>query len=188
MIRTELAGVPAADRPSGPYPIGLMGLLATVAMLFASFTAAILVRRTGIDWDPVTLPPIVWLSTAILIGSSVFVERSRAAAGTAACADHLRIAAILGILFLAGQIVAWFGLARQGVFLDSNPHAAFFYMLSAIHGAHVLGGLGALAWTWKRAAGGAYTAGRAHGLLHTAIYWHFVGIVWLYLLVLLVTL
>ena len=94
----------------------------------------------------------------------------------------------VGVLFLVGQLAAWYTLVRQGVFLPSSPHASFFYMLSAVHGMHVIGGLGALAWTRGRAGRGAYTAGHHTGLQHTAIYWHFVGLIWVYLLVLLVTL
>jgi cytochrome c oxidase subunit 3 len=171
--------------------MGLMAVLATVAMLFAAFTAAILVRRTGMDWDRVTLPPIVWLNTVALALSSILVERARAAirrGALSATVRHLGAASLLGGLFLLGQLVAWYALVRQGVFLPTNPHAAFFYMLSAVHGAHVIGGLGALGWTRGRAARGAYTADRYTGLQHTAIYWHFVGLIWVYLLVLLVTL
>ena len=91
-------------------------------------------------------------------------------------------------VLLAGQMVAWRSLAAQGVFLPSNPHAAFFYMLSAVHGLHVVGGLGALTWTLRRAAGGAYTASNHDGLTHAAIFWHFMGGVWIYLLALLSTL
>ncbi len=178
------------DRPSGPYPMGLMGVLATVAMLFAAFTAAILVRRTGTDWTRVALPTIVWLNTGLLVASSVALERARAQLRRGA-SDHvswLGTAGVLGGLFLAGQVVAWRTLAAQGVFLPSSPHASFFYMLSAVHGLHVLGGLGALIYTLRRALTGVYTTTNYDGLTHAAIFWHFVGAVWIYLLVLLSTL
>ena len=178
------------DRPSGPYPMGLMGVLATVAMLFAAFTAAILVRRTGTDWTRVVLPTIVWMNTGLLVASSVALERARAQLRRGA-SDHvwwLGTAGVLGGLFLAGQVVAWRTLAAQGVFLPSSPHASFFYMLSAVHGLHVLGGLGALIYTLRRALTGVYTTTNYDGLTHAAIFWHFVGAVWIYLLVLLSTL
>lgn len=194
MIRptvVEQMSVGRAAQTTGPYPMGLMSVLATVAMLFAAFTAAILVRRTGTDWDPVTLPPIVWLNTVALVVSSVLVERARAAIRHDAAPRavlHLGSAFVFGVVFLVGQLATWQALARQGVFLPSSPHASFFYMLSAVHGLHVIGGLGALAWTRRRAASGAYGAANSAGLLHTAIYWHFVGLIWAYLLVVLVTL
>lgn len=177
--------------PSGPYPMGLMSLLATVTMLFAAFTAAILVRRTGIDWQRIELPFVVWVNTGVLVLSSVWVERARGSIKrdlTRRAVAQLQGAAVLGTLFLAGQLVAWYALLRQGVFLPTNPHASFFYMLSAVHGAHVLGGVGALAWTLRRARQGSYAPKRYVGLAHAATYWHFVGIVWLYLMALLITL
>ncbi len=181
-----------AEAPrAGPYPIGLMAILATVAMLFAAFTAAVLVRRTGVDWEPVPLPPILWVNTALLLLSSIAVELARRAVRSDRAHQVTRwlaVGGLLGTLFLVGQIAAWRQLAAHGVFLPTNPHASFFYMLSAVHGAHVLGGLGALGWTFRRAAGDAYLRAGPAGLLHVAIYWHFVGGVWLYLLVLLSTL
>ncbi len=172
----------------GPYPMGLMAILATVAMLFAAFTAALLVRRSGADWVPVELPSIVWANAGVILVSSALIELSktslRRGEGTLTPV-WLACGAGLGLLFLAGQVVAWRALIAQGILLPSNPHAAFFYMLSAIHGAHVLGGLGALAWTLRRAMAGAYTSDAHTGLSHAAVYWHFVGAVWVYLLILL---
>ncbi len=184
-----IAGL-GARRPA-PYPVGLAAVLVTVGMLFAAFTAALLVRRTGTDWTPVALPPIVWVNTVILLVSSAAVELARAAAfrdDSRRCARWLTVAGLLGVAFLAGQVAAWRLLALRGVFLPSNPHAAFFYVLSAVHGAHLLGGLIALGVTLRRAAAGAYTAEHRAGLAHAAIYWHFVGGVWVYLLIVLSTL
>jgi cytochrome c oxidase subunit 3 len=168
--------------------MGLMAILATVSMLFAAFTAALLIRRTGADWTPVELPTIVWLNAVVIVASSVFVEYSKRSLrhdDGAYAPVWLSMGSVLGLLFIAGQWVAWKALIAQGVFLPSSPHAAFFYMLSAVHGAHVIGGLGALGWTLNRAFRGAYTATTHTGLTHAAIYWHFVGALWIYLLILL---
>lgn len=160
-----------AARP-GPYPMGLMAVLATVTMLFAAFTAAMLIRRTGPDWARVPVPPVAWANLGVLAASSLALEaaRRRARRPWAAIA--------LGFVFVGGQLMVWQTLAARGIFLPTNPHASFLYMLSALHALHVLGGLAALAWTARRPA----------SLAHAAIYWHFVGIVWLYLLILLSTL
>lgn len=187
----SIAGSLANDGRSGPYPMGLMSIIATVAMLFAAFTAALLMRRTGIDWIPVPLPRILWVNALVLIASSGAVEGARSSISKGMqerAAVWLGVAACAGLVFLGGQVLGWNLLAQRGVFLPTSPHGAFFYMLSAVHGAHVVGGLVALSWTLRRAATGAYTPGRRAGLTHAAIYWHFVGAVWIYLLVLLSTL
>lgn len=186
-----LAGGVAAGQRAGPYPMGLIAILATAAMLFAAFTAALLVRRTGGDWARVDLPPIVWLNTTLLLASSAAVELARGAVRLGApplASARLATGGVLGVLFLAGQILAWRALAAGGGFLPSSPYAAFFYMLSAVHGAHVLGGLAALGWTLRRMMRGAYSPTGHAGLTHAAIFWHFVGGVWIYLLVVLSTL
>ena len=184
-------GGPDRRAQEGPYPMGLVALLATVGMLFAAFGAALLVRRTGVDWSPVELPAIVWPNTLALLVSSVTVELARRAmrhSRSGAATRWLSVTAILGVLFVVGQLVAWSMLAARGVFLPSNPHAAFFYMLTAVHGAHTLGGLAALGWTLRRCRRGGYTATSHRGLTHAAIYWHVVGGLWVYLLVLLLKL
>jgi len=192
------AAAPVLDRLPGdrpvarePYAIGLIAILTTVVMLFTAFTAALLIRRATGDWVRVPLPGIVWVNTLILLLSSAAVERARAAVRLDASRRAgwwLSVSALLGLLFLAGQIMAWRQLGAEGVFLSSNPHAAFFYMLSGVHGAHILGGLGALAWTLGRTWTGAYRPTRHAGLTHAAIYWHTVGGVWLWLLAILSTL
>jgi cytochrome c oxidase subunit 3 len=171
--------------------MGLIAILATVGMLFAAFTAALLVRRTGGDWARVDLPPIVWVNATIILASSGAVELARRAVRLGAqplAVPRLAAGGLLGVLFLAGQILAWRALAARGGFLPTNPYAAFFYMLSAVHGAHVLGGLAALGWTLRRMMRGAYSPAHHAGLTHAAIFWHFVGGVWIYLLVVLSTL
>lgn len=128
-MNTVAAGRMATDAEfeesrAGPYPMGLMAILATVSMLFAAFTAALLFRRTGIDWVPVPMPAIVWANTLILLVSSGAVELARASVRRDAAQLSIRwlaAATVLGILFLAGQIFAWRMLASRGVFLPTNP-------------------------------------------------------------------
>jgi cytochrome c oxidase subunit 3 len=92
---------------------------------------------------------------------------------------------ILGLLFLVGQVVAWRQLGAQGLFLATNPSSAFFYILTALHGIHLLGGLGGLLYTRRRLRRGpALDAGPVLGA--AALYWHFMAVLWLYVLLLLV--
>ncbi len=152
----------------------LLAILATVAMLFAAFTAAYLIRRTAMDWQRLSMPGILWVNTAVLLASSVTVELARRTAKR----WWLSATIALGLIFLAGQLLAWRSLAAEGVFLPSHPHSSFFYMLTAIHGLHLLGGIIALAWASARWS----TIGLC------ATFWHFVGGVWLYVLAMLTVL
>jgi cytochrome c oxidase subunit 3 len=190
-MTTVEAGVvrtPRSEPESGPYAIGLLAILATVAMLFAAFTAAFLIRRTGPDWVALALPPVVGVNTLVLVLSSVAAERARLAVGPGggtAIAGWLAAALALGVLFLVGQLAAWWSLVQAGVFLPSNPNASFFYMLTAVHGVHVVGGVFALIWVLMRSRSSAYTEASHAGLTHAVLFWHFMGAIWLYLLVLL---
>lgn len=152
----------------------VFAFLATVVMLFAGFTAAYLIRRTAVDWHPVRLPPLFWLTTAVLLASSATLEAARRTRS----AWWLRVTVALGLAFVAGQVVAWGQLASAGYYLPTNPHGAFVYVLSGVHGVHVLGGLVALGAVL--ATGGVPLA--------TATYWHAVGAVWVYVLVVLAVL
>jgi cytochrome c oxidase subunit 3 len=160
------------EAPERPHPWGVMGLLATVVMLFTAFTASYLVRRTSADWSPVTLPASLWLNTFVLLASSAALEAARRGARR-----WLGAAAALGALFLVMQTAAWRQLAQAGVFLSTSPHASFFYMLTAVHALHLAGGLVAFALV---------RAGRV-SLGACAAYWHVLGGAWVWILVLLST-
>jgi cytochrome c oxidase subunit 3 len=96
----------------------------------------------------------------------------------------LTVTLVLGIVFLAGQLMAWRQLSEQGIYLSSNPHSSFFYLLTGLHGLHLLGGVLALSWlavrTWR-----SFGVPAARFVEVTALYWHFMGVLWVYLLMLL---
>lgn len=87
----------------------------------------------------------------------------------------------LGVAFLLGQLWAWRQLADQGIYLPSNPHSSFFYILTGVHGLHLLGGLGALVYLLTKAWGKLLLPAHENHLNLCATYWHFVGGLWLYL-------
>jgi cytochrome c oxidase subunit 3 len=148
--------------------------LASIGMLFIAMTSAYVVRRgLGTDWQAIRMPQVLWFNTAVLLASSLALEKARRAFAT----RWIGVTLLLGAVFLGGQVAAWRGLAAQGVFLGTNPHSSFFYLLTGLHGAHVLGGLAALAWV--------LTSPRPRRLEAAAIYWHFMFGLWMYLLVLL---
>jgi cytochrome c oxidase subunit 3 len=97
-------------------------------------------------------------------------------------ARWLYITLFLGVLFVAGQYVAWLQLRSEGLYLATNPSSSFFYLLTAVHALHVLGGLGGLLYVIRKLSKSIL---RRNQLVATARYWHFMGILWLYLLLLL---
>jgi cytochrome c oxidase subunit 3 len=166
-----------------PARLGLWFFLATVIMLFAAFSSAYLVRMASGAWSAIELPSVLWISTAILVTSSATLELARLRLGSTAT-PWLAATLTLGLLFLAGQAAAWRALQLAGVFLPESPHAAFLYIFTALHGAHLAGGLIWLAVVWRCAARSAPAVGRPvveDRLARCATYWHFMGGLWIYL-------
>lgn len=161
-------------------------LLAAVAMLFIGFTSSYLSRQAGADWAAIPMPPILWLTTSLVVASSGLLEwgrRSGRRGHPERQAAAVSVSAWLGLLFLVGQGAAWRELARAGLFLTSNPHAAFFYVLTLVHGLHILAGL-----IWLLVAAARIRQAHpqaAQAVASGAIFWHFVGTLWIYLWVLL---
>ncbi len=187
-LRAEDDPVSETALPVETAQVGLLAALATTTMLFAGFTSAYLVRRSGADWQPVSLPGILWLNTGLLLSSSAAIEitRSRMHKGqTEAVKLWLGIAAVLGVGFLAGQILAWRQLVAQGVYLPTSAHSSFFYVLTGLHGLHLLGGVMALLYALGRVSWASPGPSTASVIRLSAIYWHFVDGLWLYLFVLL---
>jgi cytochrome c oxidase subunit 3 len=163
--------------------------LVAIVMLFAAFTSALVVRKGGSrDWMPIALPPILYFNTVILLASSVALEISRRALATGTVRRFkvsLNAAAILGVAFIGGQFVAWTQLAAHGVFLATNPSSSFFYLLTGAHAVHLLGGVTALFYLVWRAPQLASGLKKPVAVDVTAIYWHFMDGLWIYLLLLL---
>jgi cytochrome c oxidase subunit III len=165
--------------------LGLWMFLATVTMLFAAFTSAYIVRRSGSDWQYVAVPSILWINTAILAASSIALEtanryglRGQWNAAVAGCGA----AVALGVAFLAGQVAAWRQLIAAGVYLPTSPHSSFFFMLTGAHAVHVVAALAVLTWglSKTRSAAAQPRAWSAQmDLCRT--FWHFLGGVWLFL-------
>ena len=170
-----------------PARFGLWLFLGTASMLFIGFTSAYILRRASADWQPLSAPGILWLNTAILFVSSVTLERSRRRLvgwDLASARLWLSLTGLLGALFVAGQWLAWQALAATGVFLASNPHSSFFYVLTGVHVVHVLAGLIWFAAVFDRIRRMGFTPGE-DGLRLFATYWHFLAVLWAYLLFLL---
>ena len=166
--------------------------IAAIAMSFAALTSALVVRQgASTDWHHLTLPPILYWNTLVLLASGVTLEiaRRRVAVFMGGPrtfdlnpARWLYVTAFLGVVFVVGQYVAWLQLRSEGLYLATNPNSSFFYLLTAIHALHVLGGLVGLTYVTRKLH---RTVLRRSTLDSFAYYWHFMGILWVYLLLLL---
>lgn len=168
--------------------LGLWIALGSITMLFAAFTSAYIVRSAGSDWVPLDIPPVLWLNTAVIVLSSITMELARRAFRLwrpVAFRKWMFATAVLGTLFLAGQVFAWNQLASQGIYLSSHPHSSFFYVLSGVHAAHLLAGVLSLFYVLALATRYRLTPGESASPVLAATYWHFVGGLWIYLLVVL---
>jgi len=158
-------------------------------MVFLAFTAAMLMRRDGSpDWVGMHKPPILWLNTTLLLLSSLALERARRMLRTGDRARFNRwwtVGTGLGVLFLAGQWTAWQQLSAAGLYLgSSNLSASFFYILTASHAAHLIGGLAALLYVEVGALRLRLGPSKRTFIDVSAVFWHFLDVLWIYLMVL----
>jgi len=180
------------DRPDEPTRTGIWVGLAAIAMSFAALTSALFVREGSgySDWTHISLPRILWFNTLALVLSSLTLERARHAV-----ADFMRGKQVsrsvprawlnatmgLGLLFVVGQYFAWLRLRSEGLYLPTNPNSSFFYVLTGVHAIHVLGGLGGLTRVIFKFRSAALPLRRST-MDATSYYWHFMGVLWVYLL------
>jgi cytochrome c oxidase subunit 3 len=182
----------ALDYSPPPSSTAIWVVLFAITMMFAAFTSAMIVRKgSALDWRSFKLPSILVLNTLLLLASSVTLEvaRRRIAAfmgkskgQVESPARWLYVTLVLGLLFVAGQYVAWAQLRAQGLYLATNPSSSFFYVFTVTHALHVLGGLGGLIYVIRKLSRSSL---RRSTLVATARYWHFMDVLWLYLLLLL---
>ena len=164
--------------------IGLWVFMGVATALFSLFITAYVMRMDGTDWSVIAMPWQLWLSTALLMAGSVALQQaSKAAQGTqwARARTLLLAGGVCALAFLGVQLWAWQVLYALRVMPAGNPAASFFYLLTALHGLHVLGGL--VAWcvtargVWRDADPGRH----AWRIGLCARYWHFLLAVWVLL-------
>jgi len=156
-------------------------------MFFMALVSAYIVRKDMPDsaWVQLNVPRILWLNTLILIASSFTLARSRGrflGNDEAGFRHWWGVTTILGIFFLIGQVIAWRQLAAAGLFLATNPASSFFYVFTAAHGLHLLGGVLALLLVAFRPTHN-LTRGTATEIV--SMYWHFMDGLWVFLFLLL---
>jgi len=169
------------------YRLGALLTIASVAALFIALALAFWFRSKAPDfWRPMESPRALWFSSIILLLSSVTLQLARKSLNERhwfAYRRRLLLTIYLGLAFIACQGAALFDLARQGMYIGGNPHASVFYVFTGAHGFHLIFGMIALnvllfrrerTWVRHRALAEA-----------SAIYWHFMGVIWLGLFLLL---
>ncbi len=168
--------------------VGLTVFLAVVSSMFFLFVVAYSERMELGDWNPIAEPGVLWLNTALLILASITMQKARnAAIAGSPPGNALWLSGALALAFIGGQLAAWSALAAQGFYTMANPAYAFFYLLTALHGIHLLGGLYVWARTVRRSLGGAAPADLRLTIELCAIYWHYLLLLWVVLFVLMLT-
>lgn len=182
--------VPAAMAERPHVKTALWVFLCVASSLFVLFVSAYAMRLGLADWNPLPRPRLLILNTAVLVGASLAMEWTVHAARRADATGLRRGLAASGLLtvgFLAGQLVVWKQLNNAGYFVSTNAATAFFYLFTAVHGLHVLGGLAAWARAVLRVWRGAAPARVKLGIELCATYWHYLLAVWVVLYALLVS-
>ncbi len=163
-------------------------VLLVVGMTFAGLIAAYVVVSTNkaAEWKPFDLPIQVWISTLIIILSSIsyyFAGRSIETDKIDAGRKWLLVTTVLGAAFISSQILVWLALTKRGLYMQGNPYAGFFYILTAVHLVHVLGGiiaLGSIVLSAWNGGGTEFERLKRRKLARVVgWYWHFMGALWL---------
>ena len=178
----------AVGRPAGKTMLYIF--LAVITSLFLLFSISHQMRATYPDWKSVAEPGILWFNTAILVLASVSMEWAKKGARRQAAVtlrNGLFAASLLTLLFIAGQVVAWKEMLDAGFYARSNPANAFFYMFTAIHAAHLLGGMWFLLGALKSSVSTPDDEGLPTRVGLCATYWHYLLLVWVLLFYLLLS-
>ena len=190
------ANDPAENSPgrgviaAAPAKIALLSFIAVVTSLFALFLSAYLMRMRFGDWRPLVEPNLLWLNSGILVLASVAFQLTRGAVTRGqllTVKTGLVVGGICTTLFLIGQLIAWQQLHAGGYFMAGNPANSFFYLLTAMHGLHLLGGM----WVWGRTTARVLTGADVGSVRLSVelctVYWHYLLLVWIVLFALLLS-
>jgi len=172
-----------------PHKFTLWVAIGAIVMMFAGLTSAYIVRRNGQNWLEFELPPVFWLSTVVILLSSVTMHLSLKAFKARDMARYrtlITLTALLGLAFSACQFWGFFFLNNHGVQLigqGSNPSASFIAVIAGVHILHVLGGVIALLVVFIRAYSSRIKRYNVTSVEIVSTYWHFVDVLWIYLFI-----
>lgn len=161
--------------------------IASIIMMFAGLTSAFIVKSNLTGWRTIVMPKIFWVSTAVVIASSVTLHLAIGAFKNREMQKYRALwgtTAVLGITFIILQIVGFTELWAQNVkFRGSSGAGQFFYAIAGLHGLHVIGGIVALVIMLMRSIWGKTKYYSVAPLETMAVYWHFVDALWIYLMI-----
>ncbi|MDX1941352.1 MAG: cytochrome c oxidase subunit 3 [Saprospiraceae bacterium] len=171
-----------------PKKFGLWIACASITMMFTAFSSAYMVRQAQGNWLEFNLPNIFFVSTLVIVLSSVTLQGAYLAfkrENEALYKGLLLATFILGVAFLILQYEGWLAMRDIGIELTTNPSGSFIYVISGVHAAHILGGVAALAIALIHAFVLKYRVTSARKLRFelTLTYWHFVDFLWIYLFI-----
>lgn len=184
-VNPHKAEIKAAQRKAAK-PLLYIGIV-SIVMLFAGLTSAYVVRADNGNWLVFKLPSIVMISTAIIVTSSITMLMAQQAIkknNYTLTSLGIFLTLGLGVAFFFTQIEAWRQLTAQNIFFvgkDSNAAGSFLYLIALTHLAHMIGGLIALCVSLTKSLLKKYSSSDYLGIELTAIYWHFLDLLWVYL-------
>jgi cytochrome c oxidase subunit III len=180
--------------------IGLLVILSVVGMLFTLFFSSHFMRQEIEDWRSIPLPSMIWINGMLLLAASLYLQSALVTArrqlkalgertqsqGTIrndgknnnSVRSLLINACVLTVAFLIGQLITWYEVAGNGFFLSSNPSSSFFYVLTGLHGLHIIGGLAVLFHTTALARSNTQLNKLVTRVDVCALYWHFLFFIW----------
>jgi cytochrome c oxidase subunit III len=191
-MATEIKIVEEAKKPLSMHPkkFALWLFIASVIMLFAAWTSAYIVKRGDVGWSEIVLPSLFYVNTVIIVLSSFSMMWAVRAAKNNQT-EHIKLAVsvttVLGLAFLAGQVLAYQELVvLKEFFTGGNVSHSFIYVISGAHAVHVVGGIVYLILVCFSAFKNQINSGRMTQLEMCSTYWHFLGLLWVYLFVFLI--
>ncbi len=172
-----------------PHKFTLWVAIASILMMFAGFTSAYIVKRNQANWFSFELPVVLYYSTAVMLVSSLtmwLAERHFKNREMASYRNLLTATFVLGILFVVLQVAGFYILTKNGLPLQKNVSISFLYILIGVHALHVIGGIVALIVMFAKAFSSSTRNYNAVPVEVVSTYWHFVDVLWIYLLIFLI--
>jgi cytochrome c oxidase subunit 3 len=169
-----------------PIKFALWLFIVSITMIFASLTSAYIVKKADGQWLLFDIPQIFWISTGLLLASSVTMQLAVEAAkknNITSTRFLLGITTALGVMFLLSQFFGWQELVSQGVYFVGNPAGSFMYVFTGMHGVHLISGIIFLIIVLISAFRYKVHSRSLRRIKLCATYWHFLDGLWIYLFV-----